>query len=122
MHQHNDKDLLDQIKNLTLQYNSRVTPRRRVQVQKPTDAFQMLMENRDANMNTSSCKSLPHYLNLTFIVPVNANSKPAEAPNQAKDQENKENKQNTESKRPKSYRKYTSRYSTWRLYISVTAS
>ena len=37
------EELLEQIKNLSLHYNQKVTPRRRIQVEKPKDAFQMLM-------------------------------------------------------------------------------
>ena len=39
--------LLEQIKSLKLSYNQKVTPRRRLTIEKPQDAFHMLMKNRN---------------------------------------------------------------------------
>jgi len=37
------QDILEKIKNLSLQYNTKVTPRRKIQIEKPKDAFQILL-------------------------------------------------------------------------------
>ncbi len=43
-----DRDeLLEQIKNLSLHYNQNVTLRRRIHLDKPKDAFQMLISNQE---------------------------------------------------------------------------
>jgi len=36
-----ERDLLEKIKNFSLKYNQKVTPRRQIQIQKPVNAFDL---------------------------------------------------------------------------------
>ena len=53
----NPHDLLEKIKNLSLEYNKKVTPRRQIQVQKPQDAFELLWKNRVSGKNKKFIRS-----------------------------------------------------------------
>lgn len=43
--QENPDSLLEQIKNLTLSYNVKVTPRKQITIRKPENVFQLLTKN-----------------------------------------------------------------------------
>ena len=47
----NEGDILEKIKNLTLQYNTKVTPRRQLEIQKPKDAFDFLLHRNGVTLN-----------------------------------------------------------------------
>jgi hypothetical protein len=43
-------ELLEKIKNLSLEYNQKVSPRRQVQVVKPKDAFELLLNQKQSSI------------------------------------------------------------------------
>lgn len=92
----NPEDLLEQIKNLSLSYNSKVTPRRRIDIQKPENALTMLLQNErqrneDAQIQQSK-NSIPTHSNLQMSM---------------EERKGEDKKLNDSSQRPKRYKVYT---------------
>jgi len=58
------KDLLNQLQNLALNYNLKVTPRRRISIEKPSNAFQLLIPSKNSQVPDNSNNSSEVEVNM----------------------------------------------------------
>lgn len=103
----NDSEaILEQIKNLSLGYNMKVTPRRKIQIEKKTNAnaFQILMTNQRNSLNLSTISSSA--LNQGALESIR-NNEIEEEKVPTSESEHKEEPKRYIKERAGSYKKYT---------------